>query len=226
VGKHLRLDLERLKKDLLIIGSMVEDAINKAILALAGRRPRLAEEVVNGDREIDLKEVELEDSCLKILALHQPVAADLRFIITALKVNNDLERMGDLAVNIAERAIYLSTHTPISVPLDFTKMADQVLRMVQYSLDSLINADTALARKVLAQDDEIDAINRGMYDILSDLICSDCTTTRRATHLLSASRNLERIADLATNIAEDVIFMVDGELVRHRYEDPTGNATT
>ena len=219
MSKHLRLDLERLDKNLLTIWAMAEDATNKAILALVSRRPELAKEVIEGDQEIDTKEVELEDDCLKILALHQPVAADLRFIITALKVNSDLERMGDLAVNIAERAIYLSIHEPISVPPDLARMVDGVRKMVRDSLDALINKDTGLAKRVLSRDDEIDSMHRGMFDILQDVICSDCSTTKRAIHLLSVSRNLERIADLATNIAEDVIFMVDGELIRHRYED-------
>lgn len=219
MGKHLRRDLDHLKKDLLIIGSMVEEITNKAIVALVSRRKDLAEQVIQGDEEIDLKEVELEEDCLKILALHQPVAADLRFIITALKVNNDLERMGDLAVNIAERAVFLAGHKPIEVPLDFGRMVDGVRAMVRQSLDSLIKKDTKLAREVLALDDEIDSMHRGMYDVLQDVICTDPETTRRATQLISASRHLERIADLATNIAEDVVFMVDGELIRHGIDE-------
>jgi phosphate transport system protein len=212
---HLRRDLDELKKDLLLLGSKVEDSINKSILALTTRREELAKEVIEGDSEIDASEVELEEDCLKILALHQPVAADLRFIITAMKVNNDLERMGDLAVNIAERAIFLAAHKPIDVPLDFKRMTEGVLKMVEDSLDALIKKDTDLARKVLTLDDQIDDMNRGMYRILQDVMCSDQESTARAMHLLSTSRHLERIADLATNIAEDVVFMVEGELIRH-----------
>jgi phosphate transport system protein len=212
---HLRRDLEQLKKDLLTLGAIVEGATDNAILALVDRRAELAREVIDGDEEIDKLEVDLEEDCLKILALHQPVAADLRFIITALKVNNDLERMGDLAVNIAERALFLSTHKPIDVPLDFRKMLDEVRTMVRDSLDALVNRDTAEARRVLARDDDIDRMHRGMYDILQDIMCADPESTKRAIQVLSVSRNLERIADLATNIAEDVVFMVEGELIRH-----------
>jgi phosphate transport system protein len=212
---HLRRDLDELKKDLLLLGSKVEDSINKSILALTTRREELAKEVIEGDGGIDASEVELEEDCLKILALHQPVAADLRFIITAMKVNNDLERMGDLAVNIAERAVFLAAHKPIEVPSDLGRMADGVRKMVRDSLDSLVKKDTGLARKVLAFDDEIDRINEGMFRILQDVMCSDPDATPRAMHLLSSSRHLERIADLATNIAEDVVFMAEGELIRH-----------
>lgn len=215
MGMHLRRDLDELKKDLLLLGTKVEDSINKSILALTTRRKELGQEVIDGDEEIDAKEVELEEDCLKILALHQPVAADLRFIITALKVNNDLERMGDLAVNIAERAIFLAGHKPIDVPLNYSRMADGVRKMVRDSLDSLVKKDPALARTVLSLDDTIDEMNRGMYHILQDVMCSDPESTQRAMHLLSTSRHLERIADLATNIAEDVVFMVEGELIRH-----------
>ncbi len=219
MSKHLQRDLEHLKKELLSLGSMVEDVTNKAITALVDRRIDLAEEVMDGDDFIDDKENQVEEACLKVLALHQPVAADLRFIVAVLKVNNDLERMGDLSVNIAERAAYLSTQEQLDVSLDFPRMAEGVRKMLRDSLDALTNRDTALAWKVLMMDDEIDAINRDMYTILQDLMRRDPETITRAVHALSASRHLERIADLATNIAEDVVFMVDGELIRHRVED-------
>ncbi|MCH2572133.1 MAG: phosphate signaling complex protein PhoU [Planctomycetes bacterium] len=221
MAQHLQRDVETLKKALMDISVMVEDAINKAILALVDRRTELARDVMHGDNEIDQKEVMIEEECLKILALHQPVAADLRFIIVVLKVSNDLERMGDLAVNITERAAYLSTHPPLQVELDFPLMAEKVRMMVRESLTSLINRDTELAREVLAKDDDIDDLNRDMFVSLQDLMRSDTNTVERAVHSLSASRHLERIADLATNIAEDVVFMVEGELIRHRVEDYT-----
>src|SRR3990170_6845539 len=142
MAKHLQRDLEHLKKEILTMGSMVEEATNRAILALVDRRPELAEAVINGDDRIDYKENEIEEYCLKTLALHQPVAADLRFIIVVLKVNNDLERMGDLAVNIAERAAYLSTHEQLNVSLDFLRMVEGVRTMVRKSLDALIGMDT------------------------------------------------------------------------------------
>lgn len=214
--KHLQRDLERLKKDLLTMGSMVEESTNKAITALLDRRPELAQEVSRGDDRIDRKEVEIEEEALKVLALHQPVASDLRFVISVLKVNNDLERMGDLASNIADRADFLCGQPPIQVPLDFGIMGQKVRRMVRDALDSLVNLDTRLARQVCREDSEVDELHRGMFDKLQAVMYRDSSTIERAVHTISASRNLERIADLTTNIAEDVVFLVEGELIRHR----------
>lgn len=216
---HLQKDLEHLNKELLILSSMVEDATNKAILALVDRRLELARQVMREDDRINTREVLIEEECLKMLALHQPVAADLRFIVAVLKVNNDLERMGDLAVNIAERAAYLATREPLQVSLDFPKMAGGVREMVRESLDSLTSMNPRLARHVLTMDDEIDEANRGMFDILQDLMHRDPSTIERAVHMLSASRYLERIADLATNIAQDVVYIAEGRLIRHLTED-------
>ncbi len=214
--KHLQRDLDYLKKELMGIASMVEHAANMALRAVMDRRSDLADAVVQEDVVIDKREVQIEENCLKVLALHQPVAADLRFIITVLKVNNDLERMGDLAVNIAERALYLSAHPQLEVSLDFTQMAEDVRTMVRASLDALTNQNTKLAREVLAMDDKIDAANRKMFDLMEEQMRNDPETIKRAGCLLSVSRHLERIADLATNIAEDVVYMVDGEMIRHR----------
>ena len=213
--KHLQRDLEQLKKDILTYGAMVEESINGAITALLTRRSDLAQEIIQGDDKLDQREVAIEEFCLKVLALHQPVAVDLRFIIAVMKVNNDLERMGDLAVNIAERARYLSTHDPLQGPLDFSAMTRSVQTMVRESLDALIHLDTALARQVLTEDEEVDDMNRGMYDVLQKIMAEDPSTIKRAVHTLSASRHLERIADLATNIAEDVIYLNEGKIVRH-----------
>ncbi len=216
---HLQKDLEHLDKELLILSSMVEDATNRAMLALVDRRLDLARQVMREDDRINHREVLIEEECLKMLALHQPVAADLRFIVAVLKVNNDLERMGDLAVNIAERAAYLATQEPLQVSLDFPKMAEGVRDMVRKSLDALSNMNPRLARHVLSMDDEIDEANRKMFDILQELMHRDSSTIERAVHLLSASRYLERIADLATNIAQDVVYMSEGRLIRHLTED-------
>ena len=216
---HLQKDLEHLDKELLILSSMVEDATNRAMLALVDRRLDLARQVMREDDRINHREVLIEEECLKMLALHQPVAADLRFIVAVLKVNNDLERMGDLAVNIAERAAYLATQEPLQVSLDFPKMAEGVRDMVRKSLDALSNMNPRLARHVLSMDDEIDEANRKMFDILQELMHRDPSTIERAVHLLSASRYLERIADLATNIAQDVVYMSEGRLIRHLTED-------
>ena len=216
---HLQKDLEHLDKELLILSSMVEDATNRAMLALVDRRLDLARQVMREDDRINHREVLIEEECLKMLALHQPVAADLRFIVAVLKVNNDLERVGDLAVNIAERAAYLATQEPLQVSLDFPKMAEGVRDMVRKSLDALSNMNPRLARHVLSMDDEIDEANRKMFDILQELMHRDPSTIERAVHLLSASRYLERIADLATNIAQDVVYMSEGRLIRHLTED-------
>lgn len=216
MAKHLRRDLDALKKEILTMGAMVEEAANKAISALMDRRPELADEVIEGDDAIDDKEVHIEVECMKILALHQPVASDLRFTVTVLKVNNDLERMGDLAVNIAERVRGLAGSRPAGVPVDFREMIETVRRMVRWSLDALVNLDTALARKVCQEDDHVDRIHGQMFGILQEIMKRDTETIEWAIHTLSVSRNLERIADLSTNIAEDVVFLAEAEVVRHR----------
>ncbi len=164
-------------------------------------------------------EVEIEEDCLKILALHQPVAIDLRYVVAVLKINSDLERIGDEAVNIAERAAYLATHPPIDLALDFKGMASKAQSMVSRSIDALVNLDPAVARQVRIADDEVDEMNRYMYKLIQDYMAGNCDRVTESVHLLSTSRHLERIADQATNIAEDVIYMVEGEIVRHQPED-------
>ena len=163
-----------------------------------------------------MREVAIEEECLKILALHQPVASDLRFVVGVMKVNNDLERMGDQAVNIAEHAKFIAENPPLGVPLDYHRMADVVRTMVRSSLDAQVNRDTDLARKVCLMDDEVDQLHSGMFEVLEARMKQDPDEIERAVRYLSASRDLERIADLATNIAEDVVFMVEGEVIRHR----------
>jgi len=213
--RHLERDLNSLSKELLTMGAMVEEATNKALGAFLQRRKDLAREVIHGDRAINERENRIGEECLKVLALHQPVATDLRFIITAMKVNNDLERMGDLAVNIAERADRLSELEPIPVPKMLNQLISDVQAMVRDSLNSLVKMDAQLARKVCTVDDEVDEINRNMYSSMQDLMRADPSTIERAVNTLSVSRHLERMADLCTNVAEDVIFLVQGEIVRH-----------
>ena len=221
MSKHLQRDLDLLRKDLLTEGTIVEGAINKAMRALLGRCEEIVEEVLAGDEEIDEMEVQIEESCLKILALHQPVATDLRFVITVMKVNNDLERMGDLAVNIAKRAKYLNSQPPLELAIDIEPEVDRVRSMVQESLDALVNLNTVLARKICADDDIVDRMNKEMLLSLQSLMKREPGTVERALQMISVSRHLERIADLATNIAEDVIFMVEGDVIRHgKHEAP------
>ena len=214
---HLQRDLNDLKLDVLHLGSLVETSIGNASVALKDRRPELADIVFANEVLINEKEVDIEESCLKILALHQPVATDLRFIVVVLKVNNDLERIGDLAENLTERAVYLSERDALAAPT--TKINDMFITirsMLKDSLDSLVKLDVELARKVIAQDDAVDEINREMYDDFRARVAVNGSIVEQATSLLSCSRYLERIADLATNICEEVLFMVEGEVVRHR----------
>ncbi len=217
---HLQRDIDKLKREILQLGGMVEMAINNAIVAINNRRPELAESVFVGEKLINEKEVRIEEECLKILALHQPVAVDLRLIVVILKVNNDLERMGDFAVNVAKRAVFLSSQEPIPWPPEFTEqMSTAIISMVENSLEALVKLDVDLAHRVIAMDDDVDEVNRKMYIALQSLMENDSSTIERAISLLSTSRYLERIADLATNIAEDVIFMVEGEVIRHKTRD-------
>lgn len=216
MGKHLFRDLELIKREILGLGALVEHAIHHATSAFTERRPELASAVINGDNEIDDLEVRIEEECLKVLALHQPVAADLRFVITVLKVNNDLERMGDLAVNIASRARSLADHGPMNFAPQFRAMVDAVRSMVRDSLDALVNVDLAIAKRVRERDDDVDRAHSDMYDLLQSKMLSEPDSIGNCISLLSVSRHLERIADLATNIAEDVEFMVEGEIIRHR----------
>jgi phosphate transport system protein len=216
---HLNRDLERLHQHVMSVGGLVETATGKAVRSLVERRPSLAEEVLAGDRLIDQREVEVEEECLKMLALHHPVAGDLRFLVAVLKLNNDLERMGDLAGNLAERAIYVATHDPLPVALDFEAMGNAVLEMQRKSLDAVIQRNPDLAREVMQLDDHVDQMNRNMYDALHPVLQEMPDAAVRAVHLLSCSRYLERIADHAENIAEDVIFMVDGNVIRHQHRE-------
>jgi phosphate transport system protein len=216
MAKHLLRDLENLKKELLLLGSMVEDAVHKAVLSLIDRRADLAQEVIEGDREIDQKEVQVDEECHKVLALHQPVAHDLRFVLAALKANNDLERVGDLADNLAERAVYLSEHEAVDVPPEIETMAHGVRAMLRDCLTSFVQGDTELARQVLRDDEAVDRQHKELYRLFGERIVEAPEEVLLHMQLLSVSRYLERMADLATNIAEDVVFMVDGEIVRHR----------
>lgn len=213
---HLERDLTRLKEEILRLGAMVERALDDAIRALIDRDEDLARQVVEGDHLIDEREVEIEEECLKILALHQPVAIDLRILITALKVNNDLERVGDLAQNIARRSTFLARHPPLNLPLDIEGMSHKARAMVRASLDSLVNLDADKARAVCVSDDEIDHSLKESYKHLQAYMMNHAEAIPRALNHLSVARHLERIADHATNIAEDVIFLLEGKVVRHR----------
>ena len=213
---HLQRDLDKIKKEVLILGDLVETSINNAILALNNRELSYAEEVFKQEEVINEMEVKIEEDCLKILALHQPVAVDLRFIVVVLKVNNDLERMGDCATNVGKRASELMKEEPLStLPAFINDLPDLVRTMVRKSLDSLVRLDVGLAREVIEMDDKVDEINRNMYAETKRVVEENSNITDKAINLLSCSRYMERIADLSTNIAEDVIFMVEGKVIRH-----------
>lgn len=217
--KHLLREIERLKRSILAEGAIVERAIDDSIRSLLSRDQALAKRVIDNDHLIDDMEVRIEEDCLKILALHQPVAIDLRFIVAAMKINSGLERMGDLAVNIAERASYLATQETVTLPVDFGEMAAVTKRMVRESLQSLVNSDPELALTVTDEDDIVDDFNRQMFIKVQQRMSQSPGEVKSLLHYLSASRHLERIADLATNIAEDVIYMTTGDIIRHRVED-------
>ncbi|MBN1255228.1 MAG: phosphate signaling complex protein PhoU [Deltaproteobacteria bacterium] len=219
--RHLERELDKLRKKILTLGAMVEGSIEKAVLSLTSYDAKLAKDVITSDHEVDNVEVEIEEDCLKILALYQPAAIDLRYVIGILKMNNDLERIGDLAVNIAERAAYLADRKGTELFLDFTKMGEKVIAMVKKALDSLIKMNARMAQEVCAADDEVDAIDRDILLHIQSYIKENPQEVKPLIHLLLVSRHLERIADQATNIAEDVIYMTEGTIIRHRTEDYT-----
>lgn len=216
---HMKREIDRLKQMLMSLCEVVEENLHRAVESIRNRDADLAKTVIEMDIKIDQMEVDMEEECLKILALYQPVAIDLRFIITALKINNDLERIGDLAVNLAEHSTFLAGRPKTDVPFDFDAMTEKTKSMLRKSLDALVKMDAKLAYEVCAADDEIDSMDRQMRFIVQDAVHKHPERTECLMHLRSASGHLERVADHATNIAEDVIYMIEGRIVRHKAED-------
>lgn len=214
--KHFVREVEKLKERLLALCTVVENTVYDAMRAVRERDAALAQMIIDRDSEIDATEVEIEEECLKILALHQPVAIDLRYVVAILKINNDLERIGDTAGNIASRAKSLYALGDVEIPCELEEMTTKTKKMVHDSLHALVNLDADLARAVCRSDDDVDQLNRRMYALTQEEIRKDPTQTDKRIALLSVSRHLERIADLTTNIAEDVIYLIEGEIVRHR----------
>jgi phosphate transport system protein len=214
---HFEDELKTLKQRLLNMGALVEERVHRSVMALMERRPELAEEVVAGDREINDLQIEIDDRALKLLALQAPMATDLRLITSAMKINADLERIGDQAVNIAENAIKLLRYPPIKPLIDIPRMAEAAQAMTRDALDSFVKKDATMARGVLKRDDEVDALKDAVFRVLLTYMMADPGTIERALGLILVSRNLERIADHATNVAEDVIFLVEGKDVRHHH---------
>ena len=211
----LHREIKQLKQRLLALGAEIEERLELAVKSVTKRDPQLAREVIEGDVEIDNWEVDLEEEALKVLALHQPVAIDLRVIVVVLKINNDLERIGDLASDIAERAYSLAMKPEIASPFDFITMAKRARTMLKQSLDAFVNLDDKLAREVCQADDVVDEIHADMFAKLRHALQEHPDKTEELLEYMSISRYLERIGDHATNIAEDVIYMSEGNVVRH-----------
>lgn len=215
MSKHLERDLVGLSDMISDLGAMVVESTAKAIVMLQNFDLVIVDEILEAENRINEIEVEIEEECLKVMALHQPVAIDLRFIMVVLKVNNDLERMADQIVNIANRISFLVDQERVVVDLEFIKMGEISSRMVRHAVDALVNRDSLAAREVLKMDDELDALHAQSYAVLQDLMRQKPGMVAPAVSYLTISSNLERLGDLATNIAEEVIFMMEGEVVRH-----------
>jgi len=216
--RHIERQIENLKERILRLGTLVEEAISKSITALINRETALAQRVMANDANIDAMEVEVEEECLKILALYQPVAADLRFVVAVLKINNDLERMGDLARNIAKRVTQLEGGDPYDLPPEIRMMATHAQEMVRQCLDAVVKRDPTLARQVREEDDIVDEARARIQRRVMKGIRDDPENVENLLRINSVSKHIERIADMATNIAEDVVYMVEGDIVRHRSE--------
>lgn len=195
--------------------ALVEEAVQKAVKAFQMRDPDLADEVIDGDERIDNQEVDIEDECLQILALYQPVAQDLRFVVAALKINNDLERVGDLAQGIAKRARILVKHPEIDVPFDFHSMATSALDMLKCSLDAFSRFDVEAARQIRPMDEKVDEKNREAAEMIARATRDNPDHQHALLQCFAVARSLERLGDLATNIAEDIIYITEGVIVRH-----------
>jgi len=215
MGTHFQKELQELKEDLLKMAALVEEAISTAVKSLVKRDSDLAKKTFEGEDQINRMEIDIEDRCLKLLALWHPMAADLRFITSAMKIITDLERMGDQAVNIAERAISLNQEPQLKPYIDIPKITEIAQSMVKDVLDAFVNSDSKLARSVCERDDTVDGLNDQVFRELLTFMVSDPQTITRAVHLMIVCRCLERIADHATNIAEDVIFLVNGRVIKH-----------
>lgn len=218
--KRYEEELSKLREEILYMGGMVEDQIQKSIKSLVERDSKLAELIIERDHEVNRLDVDIDDICVRLLALHQPAGRDLRFITTGLKITTDLERIGDMAVNICERALELNQEPQLKPYIDIPRMARVAQRMIRESLDAFVREDTELALKVCKDDEEVDQLNSQIFREVVTFMIDDPHTINRAIKISSISKYLERIADHATNIAEMVIFMVKGKSIRHLKELP------
>ncbi len=219
MAKHLEKELDRLKKLIYSLGARVDESLELAVKSLQESDEELATKVIDGDHEIDDLEVEVEEECLKALALYQPVAIDLRFIVAVMKMNSDLERIGDLAADIAKNGIFINKASKPRIPLDLHQMTYLAKSIVRKSLDSLLNIDAYLAREVLKDDEEINAMKSEMKTEIVEALNREPEHAEALITLLAVTHRLERIGDHACNIAEDVIYMVEADIVRHQFDE-------
>jgi len=223
---HFQRDVDRLKRRILSLSAEVENDVRKAVRSIEDRDKDLAQQVIDREDKINAMEVDVEEECLKILALHQPVAGDLRYIIAVLKINQDLERIGDLAVHIAERGVFLCGQASVDVPFRLGEMADKAQAMLKKVLDAFINMNDTAAHEVCASDNEIDEINQDIFEQVKTLVSKNSKLFEPLLLILNIARHLERIADHTTNIAEDLIYLVEGRIVRHTDEVSDKDAST
>jgi len=215
---QLQKEIEKLKRQILALSAKVENDVCMAVRAADNLDAAIAQDVVNREEETNLMEVNVEEECLKILALHQPVASDLRYIVAVLKINQDLERIGDLAVHIAERALFLCSQPRITIPFRLEQMANKTQQSLKKVLDAFVNFDETAAREVCAADSEIDDMNQEIFQQVKEIIMQTPRQFEALLQIMHISRHLERIADHATNIAEDLIYLIEGRIVRHATE--------
>jgi len=216
-SSHYEMELQDIKDNLIYLGALTEKAIASAMNALMDRDTDLARKVIDADAEIDRLDMELEERCIRVLALRQPAAKDLRFIATAIKVNGHMERIGDMAVNIAEKAIILNEEPQLKPYIDLPRMSEIVRNMIKESLDAFVNEDLEIAEKVASDEDEVDKLNEQIFRELLTFMLEDPRTITRATIIMQISKNLERVADHAKGVADMVIYLVTGKNVRHQY---------
>jgi phosphate transport system protein len=222
MAENLFRMLHDLKHLLLFLSSHVEESVAKAVSALIKRDARLAREVIVGDMEIDRLEIQIETECEKILVLQGPVACDMRLVVATLKINSYLERMGDLTKKIGKNVIYLCGAPPIDAQVDFREIADRSRSMIRRSMDAFVNGDIDLARQVVADDDAVDELKDVLYEQLLDMIPRHLDQLKPILKLYSVARNFERLGDMATHVAEEVVFLVGGDIVRHSYRRGAG----
>ncbi len=218
---HYERELQDIKQNLLYLGALTEKAIENVTASLLDRKSDLAQKVIEGDTEIDKLDTEIEDQCIRLLALRQPIARDLRFITTAIKINGHLERIGDMAVNIAERVLHLNEVAQLKPYIDLPRMAEIAREMIRGSIDAFVREDCHLANRIRRMDAAIDTLNEQIFRELLTFMLEDARTIHRALLIMQVSKNMERIADHAKGIADMVVYMVTGINVRHQWPGDT-----